>query len=266
MAETKYRYEELSWPEIKEAAAAGTVVLLPFAAIEDHGYHLPVGTDAILARSYCYEAAKRAPGEILVLPPLPYGLDDHHMDFPGPICVPYDILIKLVGSVAVSAARHGFKKIIIVNGHGSNAPIADLAARNATLESDSLVASVSSPFALAKGAIKEHRKSEPGGIAHAGECETAIMLHLKPDLVAMDKAVKETGQFVCKYFSWDHPTERIYSIREWWSRLTKSGVCGDPTVATEEFGKLCFDKAVETLLEIVREFRELPIRERTDYH
>ena len=69
-----------------------------------------------------------------------------------------------------------------------------------------------------------------------------------------------------KYFSWDHGRERTYSIREWWSRLTESGVCGDPTVATEEFGKLCFEKAVETLVEIVREFRDVPIRERTDHH
>jgi creatinine amidohydrolase len=110
------------------------------------------------------------------------------------------------------------------------------------------------------------RRSEPGGIAHAGEFETALMLHLRPDLVQMDKAVKEMGQLKIDYFNWDHPEPSILSWQDWWSRMTESGVCGDPTVATAAFGRALFETIVENMVRFVRAFRTLPIRPRRDKH
>jgi creatinine amidohydrolase len=266
----KIRYDELTWPEIREALSRQPVVILPFGAVEDHGPHLPLNSDNVIVEALCTEAARRAPDEMLVMPLIAYGLDEHHMDFPGTISVDMQTLIANVADVAGSPARHGFTHILIVNGHGSNAPIADLAARTVVLKTG-VVCGAMSPNAavdptLAEPTLSEMRRSGPGGVAHAGEYETAMMLHLRPDLVQMDRAVTEMGQLKQEFFNWDHPEPSVLSWQDWWSRMSESGICGDPTVATAEFGKALFETTVQNLIRFVRDFRSLPLRPRRDLH
>ena len=267
---TKFRYGELTWPEMREAASRQPVVLVPFGTVEDHGPHLPVNTDNVIVEAICLEAASRAPGEMLVMPLLAYGLDEHHMDFPGTISVDMQTLLAHLADVAGSVARHGFSHVLIVNGHGSNAAIADLAARKVVLETG-IVCGAMSPNAaidptLAEPTLSQLRRSGPGGIAHAGEYETAMMLHLRPDLVQMDRAVREMGQLKLEYFNWDHPEPSVLSWQDWWSRMSESGVCGDPTVATAEFGRALLETTADNFVRFVREFRTIPVRPRHDRH
>jgi creatinine amidohydrolase len=267
---SKIRYDELTWPEMRQAIARQPVVLLPFGTVEDHGRHLPVNTDNVIVEAICLEAARRAPGEMLVMPLISYGLDEHHMDFPGTISVDSHTLLHYVSAVATSAARHGFTHLLVVNGHGSNASIADLAARQVVLETGMICGAMSPNAAidttLSEPALSQMRRSAPGGIAHAGEYETAMMLHLRPDLVQMDRAVREIGQLKLQYFNWDHPEPSILSWQDWWSRMSESGVCGDPTVATAEFGRAVFETTVDNFVRFVREFRTIPLRPRRDLH
>jgi creatinine amidohydrolase len=267
---TRLRYEELTWPEMREAVARQPVVLLPFGTVEDHGPHLPLNTDNVILEAICLEAARHAAGEILVMPVVAYGLDEHHMDFPGTVSVDMQILLPYVADVALSVARHGFTHLLIVSGHGSNVPIADLVARHVVLETG-IVCGAMSPNAaidptLAEPTLSEMRSSGPGGIAHAGEYETAMMLFLRPDLVQMDKAIREIGQLKLQYFNWDHPQPSILAWQDWWSRMSESGVCGDPTVATAQFGQALFETTVENLVRFLREFRTIPLRARRNLH
>jgi creatinine amidohydrolase len=267
---TKVRYDELTWQEMRQAIRQQPVVLLPFGAVEDHGPHLPLNTDNVIVEAICQESADRAPGEMLVMPPVLYGLDEHHMDFPGTISVDMQTLLAYVGDVAASVARHGFDHVLIVNGHGSNTAIADLAARRVVLETG-IVCGAMSPNAavdptLAEPTLSQMRRSGPGGIAHAGEYETAMMLHLRPELVQMDKAMREIGQITLEFFNWDHATPSSLSWQDWWSRMSESGVCGDATVATAEFGRALFETTVEAFIRFVREFRTIPVRPRRDQH
>ncbi len=262
----KYKYAQLTWPEIKEKAERQAVILLPFGAVEDHGPHLPLDTDNIIVEAVCTETARRMKGETLVMPLVAYGFDDHHMDFPGAVTVDMQTLIDYVADVACSVARHGFTHILIVNGHGSNAPIADLAARRTVLKTGAVCGAMSPNAAidkiLAEPVLSDMRRSGPGGIGHAGEYETAMMLYLNPELVQMDKAVKEIGQLKFPYFNWDHPEPSILAWQDWWSRMSKSGVCGDPTVATAEFGKALFETTVGNFITFIEEFRAIPVRPR----
>ena len=264
------RYEELTWPEMREAIARQPVVLLPFGTVEDHGPHLPLNTDNVIVEAICLEAARRAQTEMLVMPLVAYGLDEHHMDFPGTVSVEMQTLLAYVSDVAISAARHGFTHILVINGHGSNAPLADLVARRVVLETGMICGAMSPNAAidttLAEPTLSQMRRSEPGGVAHACEYETAMMLHLRPDLVQMEKAVREIGQLKLGYFNWDHPAPSILSWQDWWSRMSESGVCGDPTVATAEFGQALFETTVENFVRFVREFRTIPLRPRRDRH
>jgi len=266
----RYRYDELTWPEMRQAIARQPAVLIPFGTVEDHGPHLPINTDNVIVEAICLEAARRAPDDVLVMPLVAYGLDEHHMDFPGTISVSIPTLLAYVTDVATSVARHGFTHLLIVNGHGSNASIADLAARQVVLETG-IICSAMSPNAaidptLAEPAFSHMRRSAPGGVAHAGEYETAMMLHLRPDLVEMDQAVREVGQLELEYFNWDHNRPSVLAWQDWWSRMSQSGVCGDPTVATAEFGKALFETTVENFVRFVREFRTIPVRPRRDMH
>jgi len=265
---TKSRYDELTWPEMREAVREQPVVLLPFGTVEDHGPHLPINTDNVIVEAICLEAARRALGDMLVMPLMPYGLDEHHMDFPGTVSVDMQTLIACMADVALSAARHGFTHVLIVNGHGSNSSIADLAARRVVLESGAICGTMSPNAAidptLAEPTFSEMRRSAPGGIAHAGEYETAMMLHLRPDLVQMDRAIRELGQIKLDYFNWDHREPSVLAWQDWWSRMSESGVCGDPTVATAEFGRALFETTVENFIRFVREFRTIPVRPRHD--
>ncbi len=266
----KYRYDDLTWLEVREAVAARKAILIPIGSIEDHGPHLPLNTDNVIVESVCFEVARRAPDEFLSLPVLPVGFEDHHMDFPGSLTSSMETLLNYFADAAISIARHGFTHIMLVNGHGSNAALVELAARKAVIATGAIVAAMAGNAAvedtLVRDLIARHRKSERGGIGHACEYETALMLYLRPDLVQMDKAVKEMGQLALKYFSWDHPTPAVYAWMDWWSRFSETGVAGDPTVATREFGELLFNATVERMIDLLREFKQIPVRARTDHH
>jgi hypothetical protein len=117
-AEREHRYNRLTWAEMNGAIGRQPVVVLPTGSTEQHGRHLPLDVDLLLCESVCLEAGRRAEGGILVLPPVPYGLNLHHIDFPGTIHVEPEVFIAFCLNVTKSVAYHGFEKILIVNGHG----------------------------------------------------------------------------------------------------------------------------------------------------
>jgi len=120
----------------REIVKEQPVVILPIGSTEDHGLHLPLDVDNFLSWEACEEAARRAPDEMLLLPQIPYGFEDHHMDYPGTITVTSRHLMDFVIDITKSVAHHGFRKVLIVDGHGSNMPVLDLAARQTVVETD----------------------------------------------------------------------------------------------------------------------------------
>ena len=188
MAE-KYRYGEMTWPEVKEAAARPCVAIVPIATLEDHGLHLPIDTDLLLCASVCELAASRAADRAVLVPPINHGYSPHHMDFPGAITIGPHTLIDYGLDVCKSLAHHGFQRILIVNGHGSNAPFIDIIARLCVVQTGALAAAVSYWAAPGVREVAESlRESEPvGGMNHACEFETSLYLALRPDLVDMQE-------------------------------------------------------------------------------
>ena len=258
---SEYRYNRLTWPEMNEAIAMQKVVILPTGSTEQHGPHLPLDVDVFLAESVCLEAGRRAPDRVLVLPPVSFGLNRHHLDFPGTIHVEPEAFINFCLSITKSVAYHGFEKILIVNGHGSNTPLVDLVARKTVLETRSLCAAVNY-YSLGVEAF--NRVKETPVMAHADEFETSLYLHLAPERVHMEKAVADSD-VVGKYMSSDSTSPHV-RFNDYWGRWTKIGVHGDPTAATPAKGKIIWEAVVPALIEIVDEFRGWPISERSDQH
>ncbi|MBV8816964.1 MAG: creatininase family protein, partial [Acidobacteriaceae bacterium] len=142
MANSKYRYEEFTWPEIREAVAGQRVAVLPVGTIEQHGPHLPLVTDVMTAAEMSRRAVAEIPDEAVLLPAVQYAFNEHHLDFPGTIAIAPDTFIAYVTDIGRSLAHHGFRKILLVNGHGSNVPFLDIVARNITNHTEAICAMI----------------------------------------------------------------------------------------------------------------------------
>src|SRR5256712_5842203 len=123
------RYERLTWPEVRRAAGEDRVALIPVGTLEDHGPHLPLDADLRIISEICSRAAQAASDDVVLLPPIPHGYDPHHMDFPGPISIAWDTFTRYCTDVGLSLARHGFRRMLYLNGHGSNQNLVETAAR-----------------------------------------------------------------------------------------------------------------------------------------
>jgi creatinine amidohydrolase len=258
----EYRYNRLTWPEMNEAIAAQKLVILPTGSTEQHGRHLPLDVDLFLCESVCLEVGRRAADQVLVLPPIAYGLNMHHIDFPGTIHIEPETFIAFCLNVTKSVAYHGFEKILLVNGHGSNTPLVDLVARKTVLATNSLCFACNY-FAFLREAFEAVRESEV--VAHADELETSLYLHLAPERVRMDLAVKDDdrrGRFLSSDSTGSYPVR----FNDYWGRWTKTGVHGDATKATAEKGRALFEAAVTGLVELAGELRAWPVEKRQDMH
>ncbi len=261
-ATTEYRYNRLTWEDMNEAIEMQKVIILPTGSTEQHGRHLPLDVDVFLTETVCLEVGSQAADRVLVLPPIPYGLNMHHIDFPGTIHIEPETFIAFCLNITKSVAYHGFKKILIINGHGSNGPLVNLVARKTVLATESLCAATSY-FPMAMEAFNKVRDTEV--IAHSDEFETSLYLHLAPERVRMDKAAAD-GDVVGKYVSSDSTSNYPVRFNDIWGRWTKTGVHGDPTTASAEKGKIIFEAAVSGLIKVVDEWRDWPIAERSDQH
>src|SRR5918998_1712329 len=134
-------FGKLTWPEVARATREKRVPIVPIGTLEDHGRHLPVDTDVVLVEAVCRGAAGRLPAETVLLPPIVHGYSPHHTDFPGTITIRWDTFCRYCTDVALSLVRHGFERVLLVNGHGSNQNLVETAARLAMVEEpESLVA------------------------------------------------------------------------------------------------------------------------------
>jgi creatinine amidohydrolase len=265
MRTTPLLYERLTWPEVREAAAEDLVCLIPVATLEDHGPHLPIDTDLRITAEICRRAAEAAPQEILLLPPVPHGYSPHHMDFPGPITIAWDTFTRYCRDIGTSLARHGFKRMLFLNGHGSNQNLVETAARLVALEHDGVLAAAAFHTSGAKSArlIAELRESDRGGMAHACELETSMYLAIEPGAVDMDKAVDERSYPAGKH-AWMDWADGPLKLMPWWSSFSTTGVQGDATKATEEKGRALIAAAVAECVEFVRELLEKPLPSRRE--
>lgn len=261
-----YRYADHTWPEIDRAAEMNKVIVLPTGSVEDHGHHLPLDMDHQVEK-ICLEAGRQRPDLFLVAPLIPYGFNLHHLDFPGTIHVASEHFIGYCEDVCKSFAYHGFEKILIVNGHGSNMPNLDIAARKVTLETEAHCGVVMW-MSLCRDEYAEIRDTPWPGSSHAEEIETSLYLHIDASRVQMDKAVKEIPDQWRKsqFFYRDLQKGSPINFVDWHSRWNVSGVAGDATVATAEKGKILWNATVRNLIKLAEEYRDFPVAERVDYH
>jgi len=254
----KHLYRSLTWVEARGRAEQGAVIIIPVAAIEQHGYHLPIDVDNVLVEHVTEEAARRSEGLVLVAPMIHYGFNEHNMGFPGTISIRDTVFVDFCYDVAHSFTRQGYDRILFVNGHGSNQMLCNLASRRINNTTKALCGAVAH-WSLAKAEVDRLRDSKfSGGMAHACEFETAMYLHIRPELVDMSKATEREAPSSRNEFMYDdlfgsgpvHMVER-------WSQISESGVEGDPKLATAEKGHAFAEMEIANLIKVCQAMRAM---------
>ena len=177
-------WERLKRTEIEQAAKAGAVAIIPIASLEQHANHLPVNTDSNIVSTVARRAAQAVEFPVLVLPTVWTGYSPHHMRHPGSVTLTYHTFVEVLTQVAKSVHTHGFRKILLLNGHGGNTAIV-AGMRTKLAEEDGVASVVGCDYWDAPGMPDAMRRLCPvdrGFVGHAGEFETSVQMHLQPEL------------------------------------------------------------------------------------
>lgn len=231
----------ITWSEARRALSKAQVALLPVGSTEQHGPHLPLGTDWLAAE----EIARRASrvGGWILLPTVPVGVSEHHRQFWGTLWVPPEVLRDYVVGIGRALGSHGLRRIVFVNGHGGNTPALDEAARS--LRREGIYAYVYVWWRAIPEVIAEIIES---GGSHAGEMETSVMLAIARNLVRQEhygEAVRGGSS------EWG---KTIHGVNVGFDTLdfSQSGATGDPSRATPEKGERLLQAAAARLNEFCK--------------
>jgi creatinine amidohydrolase/Fe(II)-dependent formamide hydrolase-like protein len=250
----RYLLGELTWPEAEARFKQVDVALLPVGAVEQHGPHLPLDTDAYdadyLARKVADACSSPKP---LVLPLIAYGVSYHHDDFSGTLSVSPETQARLVYEIGMAAARCGITKLVMINGHGGNAPALHLAAQ--MINRDAHIFTCVDTGETSDTDVNE-LVDTPNDV-HAGEIETSTTLAIRPHLVKVDRAPRMVPRFSSGYL--DFTSKRSVGWYAHTKKISRNGVMGDATKATAEKGEKIWDLMTRRLVELVEDLKSLSL-------
>ncbi len=243
-------WDQLTSGDIK-SLGPGIPVVLPMAATEQHGAHLPLATDRLIGEHFTRRLHQIIPDQVLILPSIGIGCSDHHMDFSGTLTLSHQAFTQQVQEVVQSVIHHGFTNIILLNSHGGNQGVGQVIVENLGYKYPDCELVMTSWWQLARTGLLEITETGFGGTGHAGEFETSLMMLIAPDLVKTDKIANGENQ---EGYSWSEadmlhgPKASHYRTMK---QLTTNGVFGDPRAASVEKGERITEVVVERLSKIV---------------
>lgn len=236
---------ELSWPEVAALDRDKTVVLIPTGAVEQHGPHLPLGTDTYLATAAAEEIAVACNDIALVTPCLWMGASLHHMPFAGTVSQSFDGYAEALRRAVVSLADHGFLKFMTINGHGGNCDSNSIVFRQLRHERPTVQLAAANYFDfIDQGLLTQTMQGPLKGIRHACEAEASLMMHKHPALVRNDK-LRNDGL---------NAEPAIPGLVSNFDEITEQGSYGYATLATAEKGSAVWGSIVANGAQAVRDF------------
>jgi creatinine amidohydrolase len=242
------------------AAAEGAIAVLPVGSLEQHGRHLPVGTDSLLAEAVSREAADRAAErgvDVVVFPTIWTGFAPQHVASGGTVTLEKETVLALLEEVVESIAGMGFGRILAVNGHGGNSPITSIIADDLGVRLADVEIAEVTYFELAADVMEAVRAGESGSAYHAGEFETALMLYLHEELVDLDAAVDDPVTPPSAYSPRDMFEGGPLGTRRSYDRITEDGTRGEPTLATAAAGERLFETICDELADVLAAVADL---------
>ena len=253
-------WRELATTDFADIDDESSIALLPLAAVEQHGPHLPLSTDADISEGIVAATLNRVRGEfdLLVLPMLEFGLSPEHADFPGTLTLEPETMIAALREIGTGVADAGLRKLVLFNTHGGQSRILDIAAQALRRARAMMVVSVNLYRLWNAGELFAPEEVRHG--IHAGAVETSIMLHLRPDLVrgeaiadnpslsaSMESDYRRLGPFGTVGFGWQTQD------------LNPSGAVGNAGLASAEAGRTLVESAAEAAAVLLGETARLPL-------
>ncbi len=255
---------KLFWAELTTlefaALSPETIAVLPIAAMEQHGPHLAVSTDTVIADGMVAEVVKRLPADlpVVILPTQQIGKSNEHLRSPGTITFSAETVIRAWTEIGEAVHRAGLRKLIIVNSHGGNVDVMNIVARELRVRLNMLaVACQWSRFGSPAGLYTDQENAV--GI-HAGDMETSMMLHFAPERVTMAKAENFAPATIeiSKTFDLLRPTG--FTAFGWIAQdLHPSGAAGDASIATKEKGRLTAEHRAEAFIRLLRDVQKFSL-------
>jgi creatinine amidohydrolase len=251
----KLNWLDLTSEDFTSLDPARTVAILPVAAVEQHGPHLPVATDTAIAEGMIAEVKKIVPDDlsILFLPIQAVGKSNEHIRSPGTLTFTAETVLRAWTEIGESVARAGIRKLVLVNSHGGNVEILGIAARELRIRCQMLCVQtqwrrLGLPADMFDAVETTH------GI-HAGDIETSLMLHFRPDLVKMDKAQNFVSSAVGmeKEFTFLRPTGPAAPFGWIAPDLNPFGACGDASRGTAEKGRAVAEFQARGFIKLLQE-------------
>ncbi len=256
----RLRWGDYRAPEFQAIDQDETIAILPIAATEQHGPHLPVGTDALIADDMLTTAASMLPETLDVrgLPIQAVGKSNEHLYAAGTLTLPAHVAIEAWTELGLSVSRAGVRKLVIVNSHGGNEEMMGIVARELRVRAGMFVAKTSwSRFGHPDGMFSELERRH--GI-HGGEVETSLMLHFRPDLVDMSLAENFSSLAAETDAKFDLIAPTGTHAFAWIaSDLNANGVVGDASQATPEKGRAVAEHQARGFVALLKEVRAVPL-------
>jgi creatinine amidohydrolase len=230
-----------TWQEV-EAFDRDGVVLIPTGSLEQHGPHLPLITDTLIATAVAEAAETALPDRVLLTPTVWLGASGHHLAFPGSLSASMTGYFETLKAICNSLIPHGFTKFFIVNGHGGNSEPNGVALRELKALYPALTFGHSGYFAFIAGEIAPLMEGPSKEMRHACEAEASLVMHLRPELVRHEK-LRDDGLA---------PQPQVSGMIHHFDEITEEGSLGYATYATPDKGARIFSAAVEALTSQLR--------------
>jgi creatinine amidohydrolase len=238
-------WECLTSPDIKEAVEKNLVAVIPIGSIEIHGPHMPIGTDSITIREVTRMAAEKEPA--VVLPTLYYAYVPENRHFPGTVSLSARTILTMIDEICDEVSRNGFKKILMVNGHGGNSNLLRVFLRESLhRKRDYVIYALIEPWLSLEDIAEKICESKITG--HACERETSMGLYLFENLIKMENVKQEAEIGGTGLPGVETPVD--------WQAFATQLYLGDPRLATREKGKILVDSLVDFIADAIRRVKE----------
>lgn len=248
-----HRLDQLTWKDIEDRRRQSPLMIVPVGSCEQHGPGLALNTDAERARAFADLLADRIAPLALVTPPIPVGVSEHHMGFPGTLTLSPTTFVQIVFEIVESVVRHGWQRVFVINGHGGNDPALGVLATKIMRDLPEICFAWSGISPLVTDVSADHSTSELRG--HSCELETSQTMYLAPASVyadRLDAGTSSRSQLTAQ--AGLSRSRRAIHYPLPYDRVTPTGALGDARTANADLGKLLIDTALGRLVPFLIEF------------